>query len=135
MMGLAGFLTTRSTNMLIAVGEKTGRLNYEELMADVFGNAGIHAFSFFAGVLTFGAMSAYLIIVGDTIPQILLHSGVTTGALANRESVIVIFGIFGVLPVSLLKDLSKLSYTSGISVLADLLLVFIVVFAGSSEAR
>lgn len=135
MMCLAAFLTSRSTNMLIAAGEKSNRLNYEELMADVFGNAGIYAFSLFAGVLAFGAMAAYLIIVGDTIPEILQHHGVTTGAFASRSSVIVIFGIFGVLPVSLLKDLSKLSYTSGISVLADLLLIFIVIFAGSAEAR
>lgn len=70
MMCLAAFLTNRSTNMLIAVGEKSGRLNYEELMADVFGNLGIYVFSGFVVVLAFGAASAYLIIVGDTIPEV-----------------------------------------------------------------
>lgn len=70
MMCLAAFLTNRSTNMLIAVGEKSGRLNYEELMADAFGNVGIHVFSLFVVVLAFGAASAYLIIVGDTIPEV-----------------------------------------------------------------
>ncbi len=70
MMCLAAFLSNRSTNMIIAAGEKTGRLNYEELMADMFGDVGIYVYSFFVVVLAFGASSAYLIIVGDTIPEI-----------------------------------------------------------------
>lgn len=134
-MCLAAALSNRATNMLIAAGEKSGRLNYEELMAEVFGDTGIYAFSLFAGVLAFGAMSAYLIIVGDILPEILLASDVTTGVLAERSSVIAIFGLVFILPVSLLKDLSKLSYTSFVSVLADLLLLLIVCFTGASEAR
>lgn len=135
MMCVAAFLNVQSSNMLIAIGEKTGRLNYEELMADVFGNAGIYFVSLFVGVLAFGAMSAYLVIVGDTVPEILLASGSTTGAFADRTSVILLFGIFCMLPVSMLKDMSKLSYTSFVSILADLLLTLIVLFAGSEEAR
>lgn len=135
MLCLAAALNYKSTTMLISAGEKVGRLNYEELMAESFGSAGIHAFAVFAGVLAFGAMSAYLVILGDTIPEILLASGITTGAFADRSSVIGIFGIFFILPVSLLKDLSKLSYTSCLSVFADLLLTIIVVATASGEAR
>lgn len=135
MMGLAAFLNMQSSTMLIATGEKTGRLNYEELMADIFGNTGIYFVSLFVGVLAFGAMSAYLVIVGDTVPEIVLASGSTTGAFADRTSVILLFGIFCMLPVSLLKDMSKLSYTSFVSILADVLLTLIVLFAGSEEAR
>lgn len=70
MLCLAAFLTNRATNMLIVAGEKSGRLNYEELMAEAFGNVGLHLFSFFVVLLAFGAMSAYLIIVADTIPSV-----------------------------------------------------------------
>lgn len=132
-MFLAAFFTSQSTNMLIAAGEKAGRLNYEELMAEVFGNAGIHAFSIFAGVLAFGAMTAYLIIVGDTVPLIL--EGSTGDTIATRQAVITIFGVLLVLPLSLLKDLSKLSCTSFISVVADTILTLIVIFAAPGEAR
>lgn len=135
MLCLAASLTFRSSTMLINAGEKTGRLNYEDLMANVFGNAGIYMFCFFAGVLTFGAMSAYLVIVGDTIPAILFASGLTSGTLAERNWVIVVVGAFCVLPVSLLRDLSKLSFTSLVSILADVMLTFIVIIAGPSEAR
>ncbi|CAN0400261.1 unnamed protein product, partial [Hapterophycus canaliculatus] len=57
------------------------------------------------------------------------------GPFVDRHAVIFLFGIFAALPLSLLKDLSKLSYTSGASVMADVLLTLIVLFAGTSEAR
>ena len=135
MLCLAASLTFRSCTMLINAGEQSGRLNYEDLMAIVFGSAGIYLFCFFAGVLAFGAMSAYLIVVGDTIPEVLFAAGLTSGTLADRNWVIVVVGAFCVLPVSLLRDLSKLSFTSFVSVLADLVLTFIVIIAGPSEAR
>ncbi|CAM9763087.1 unnamed protein product, partial [Ectocarpus fasciculatus] len=134
MLCLAAFLTNRSTNMLIVAGEKIGRLNYEELMVDSFGNVGVYLYSFFVVLLGYGAMSAYLILVADTIPEIAKASGTTNGPFADRHAVIFMFGIFVVLPLSLLKDLSKLAYTSGISVLADVFLTLIVLFAGAGEA-
>lgn len=135
LMGLAAFLSNRSSNMLIAMGEKSGRLNYEDLMSTVFGNAGIHAFCFFAGVLAFGSMSSYLIIVGDTVPEILLASGITTGVFADRHSVIGLFGVFCMLPVSLLRDMSMLAYTSLLSISADGILTLIVVYSAAVETR
>ncbi|CAN0002186.1 unnamed protein product [Ectocarpus sp. 4 AP-2014] len=135
MICLAALLNVKSTTMLITAGEKVGRLNYEELMEVFFGSAGTHVFTLFAGVLAFGAMSAYLIIVGDTVPMIAHASGIDTGALADRASVIGIVGVFCMLPLSLLKDLSKLAYTSCLSVLADVLLTVIVLVAASGAAR
>lgn len=132
---LAAFLTFQATTMLINAGEKTGRLNYEELVAAVFGKTGSYAFCFFAGVFAFGAMSAYLVVVGDTIPQVLFAAGLTDGTLAERNWVIFVVGAFFILPVSLLRDLSKLSFTSFVSVLSDLVLTFIVIIAGPGEAR
>lgn len=120
--------------MLISAGEKANRLNYEELMAQVFGATGFHAFNFFAGVVAFGAMSAYLIIVGDTVTEIASAAG-STGMFTERVSVILFFGTLLVLPLSSLKDLAKLSYTSVMSVLADVLLVLIVVWNGPDESR
>ncbi|CAM9642866.1 unnamed protein product, partial [Laminaria digitata] len=131
---LAAALTFQSTTMLINTGEKSGRLNYEELVSGLFGNAGSYTFCFFAGVFAFGAMTAYLVIVGDTVPQLLVAAGVMDGTLAERNWVIFVIGVFCVLPVSLLRDLSNLSYTSFVSVLADVFLTFIVLIAGAGEA-
>lgn len=135
MLCLAAFLNGWSTYALIAAGEKVGKLNYEELIRNLFGTPGVHAFCVFAGILAFGSMSAYLIIIGDVVPEILLATNVVSGAFTDRHSVIVFFGIVFVLPVSLLKDLSKLAYTSLASVCSVGVLGLIVIFAGPSEAR
>lgn len=134
MICLAAFLTHTSTTMLITVGEKANRLNYEELMAQVFGASGFHSFNFFAGTLAFGAMSAYLIVVGDAITEIAKAAG-HGGMFADYTSVILFLGTLVVLPVSSLKDLAKLSYTSFVSVLADVLLVCLVVWNGPEESQ
>lgn len=120
--------------MLISAGEKANRLNYEELMAQVFGAVGFHSFNFFAGVLAFGAMSAYLIVVGDTVTEIALASE-STGLFTDRVAVIVLLGVLVVLPVASLKDLAKLSSTSLVSVVADVLLVCLVVWNGPKESE
>lgn len=134
MIALAAYLTHNSSMMLVNAGEKVKRLNYEELMGEVFGSIGFHAFNLFAGVLTFGAMTAYLIIIGDTITRIAAASGMS-GMLTEREAVIILFAVLIVLPISSLKDLSKLSYTSLTSVLADVVLVTIVASTGGAESR
>lgn len=134
MICLAAFLTHHATTMLISAGEKANRLNYEELMAQVFGITGFHLFNFFAGVLAFGAMTAYLIVIGDTVTEIALASG-TSSLFTNRVSVVSMLGTLVILPVASLKDLAKLSYTSFVSVIADVLLVCLVVWNGPTESE
>ncbi|KAG5187766.1 transmembrane amino acid transporter protein-domain-containing protein [Tribonema minus] len=135
LMTLAAVLIDKSSVMLVQAGEKTGRLNYEELMGAMFGAAGYHTFCFFAFVMAFGAMAAYLIIIGDTVPQVLRACGVASGALTDRRVVIALLSLLVVLPVSSFRDLHKLSFASFISVLSTLLLVLIVVFAAPAEGR
>ncbi|CAM9692470.1 unnamed protein product [Choristocarpus tenellus] len=134
LMILTAYLVDRSTIMLVVSGVRAKRLNYEELTAVVFGNTGLYIFCFFAFVGVFGAMSAYLVIIGDTIPEILLASGTTTGPLASRETVIFLFAFFLILPLASLKDLQKLSYASFFSVLADALIIAIVIVSGPKES-
>lgn len=137
MMCVFAYLSFQSSVMLISAGETKGRLNYEELVADVFGNAGTHAFCLFVGILGFGAMCAYLIIAGDTVSNIVLASGAASASsyFSDRSSVVLIFGIVCALPLSLLRDMSNLSHVSSASIVADVLLALIVVFAGPREAR
>ncbi|CAM9262966.1 unnamed protein product, partial [Discosporangium mesarthrocarpum] len=135
LMFLSAYLLDRAAIILVVSGVKVKRLNYEELMAAMFGNAGLHAFCFFAFVVAFGAMCAYLIVIGDTIPEIALASGATSTAFTDRAAVILVFAIFFILPLAALKDLKKLSYSSFLSILADALLICIVVFTGPAASR
>lgn len=134
MMVLAAYLTRYSAIMLIVTGEKAKRLNYEELMGEVFGSAGFHLFNFFVGVISIGAGAAYLIIVGDTVTMIARASGAPE-TFSDRQSVITLFAVLIALPLACLKDLSKLSYTSFISILSDILLIIIIISTGGVESR
>lgn len=137
MMFVFAYLSFQSSVMLISAGETKGRLNYEELVEDIFGNVGTHAFCLFVGILGFGSMCAYLIIAGDTVSNIVLASGAASASsyFSHRSSVVLIFGIVCALPLSLLRDMSNLSHISSASITADVLLALIIVFAGPREAR
>ncbi|CAM9551520.1 unnamed protein product [Phaeothamnion confervicola] len=146
---LAAFFTERSSIMLIVSGERVGRLNYEELMQVAFGSVGYYVFCFFAFVMAFGAMCAYLIIIGDTIPQIvnsIHHSGGgdddSSGSSssdeflgADRQRVIALFSVLVLLPISCLREMHSLAVSSFLSVLSDVLIVVIVLFTAPAAAE
>ena len=137
MMCVFAYLSFQSLTMIVAAGETKGRLNYEELVTDIFGSAGTHTFCLFAGVLAFGAMCAYLIIAGDTVSIIALAMGGEAVSIyfADRSAIILMFGVVCALPPSLMRDMSSLSYVSSVSIAADVLLTLIVVVVGPRDAR
>jgi amino acid permease len=88
LMCVAAWLIDQSSIMLIVAGDRSKLLNYEELMGALFSGAGFHTFCFFAFVMAYGAMSAYLIIIGafwHHSLHALQHSVCITNA-SNRAS-------------------------------------------------
>jgi sodium-coupled neutral amino acid transporter 11 len=73
----------------------------------------------------FGAMLAYLIIIGDTVPVVL---GEWTGSafFGNRTNIIVVCATCICLPLSSLRDIGKLAHTSALSIAAVVLIIVIV---------
>ncbi|CAM9697908.1 unnamed protein product [Chrysoparadoxa australica] len=130
---LTAYLVDRSAIMLVAAGTKANSLNYEELMLKGFGPAGLHTFCFFAWFMAFGAMAAYMIIIADTIPEVMTAAG--SSFLDERQEVILVIGTLCILPLSLLKDMSKLAFTSAASVFADFLIILIVLGTAPGESR
>ena len=97
-------------------------------------------------VFALGAMCAYLIIIGDTIPQALSlvpppaafnasSEHVTEQEYIARQISIVVCATFIILPLSLLKDVSKLSKTSMISISCDALLILLVLIRAPVAAE
>ena len=78
-------------------------------------------------------MMAYLIIVADTLPPIFSAMGIDF--LTTRDSVIVVFGLGVMLPLSLLKDMSSLAISSSISVLSDIIMTLIVLFSAKATVN
>ena len=85
------------------------------------------------GIFAYGAMVAYIIILGDTVPHIAAQAGIEF--LRDRTVVIILFSTIFILPLCLLRDMSSLAWSSFVSVLADFILVGILVSAAPEAAE
>lgn len=101
-----------------------------------FGKTGLIVISIFQFVFAFGAMCAYTVIVGDTLPHVLqaLIPGIETwpvlGVVARRSFVITFCTVAISFPLSLYRDISKLAKTSAIAMLALVVIIIAVVIEG-----
>jgi sodium-coupled neutral amino acid transporter 11 len=89
-------------------------------MGHCFGEPGRAAVSFFQFAFAFGGMAAFGVIIGDTIPHVLafvfpfLEGIPVLSLLTNRMFVIFLATVTVSYPLSLHRDISKLSKASGI---------------------
>ena len=105
---------------------------YEDLMSYPFGQAGQAFILLNMFIIAYGAMVAYLIIIKDTVPTILgMPHGQQAGV--EREVILIITSLLVVVPLSMQRDMASLSFTSLISVIADIILVGFI--AGFSPIR
>ncbi|KAG0652418.1 Vacuolar amino acid transporter 2 [Hyphodiscus hymeniophilus] len=130
-------ITVDWTIRLIVINSKlSGSNSFQGTVQHCFGKTGLIAISIAQWAFAFGGMVAFGVIVGDTIPHVLvaiwpgLGNVPVLGLLANRRVVIVVF-ILGIsYPLSLYRDIAKWSVPShrrdiictGISMLACLLM-------------
>ena len=108
--------------MIVTLGRDLGVNDYERLAEKIYGRRGYSTICVFMIFLAFGAMVAYCIVVGDVVPELL---GVSSSPAARPVSIILCSGLV-MLPLSLLRDMSSLAFTSTASCAADVILVFIV---------
>jgi sodium-coupled neutral amino acid transporter 11 len=116
-------LTYYGVRIIVSLGVAMHISSYEELCRKCLGRAGFYAVSMAMFTSALGAMCAYLIIIGDTIPQIVKSAG---GGNVDRRPIILFVSIFVILPLSLLKDMSLLERSSLISVTADAFIVLLI---------
>lgn len=118
------------TIRLIVINAKlSGRHSYIEIMDHCFGSSGRAAVSFFQFAFAFGGMCAFGIIIGDTIPHVIrsifpqLHSIPVLKIFANRQFVITLCTVCVSYPLSLYRDIQKLSRASGVALVGMLIIV------------
>ncbi|KAI8372961.1 transmembrane amino acid transporter protein-domain-containing protein [Radiomyces spectabilis] len=79
----------------------------------------------------FGVAISYLIIIGDLMPQVVAsfsHHGQTVEILLDRRFWITVFMVIAVLPLSFLRKLDSLKYTSLVALIAVIYLCTIVIY-------
>lgn len=104
------------TICLIVINSKlSGTSSFQGTVEHCFGKAGLIAISLAQWVFAFGGMVAFCVIVGDTIPHVLLAiwpgmSDVPViGLLTDRRVAIVVFVMAVSYPLTLYRDIAKVS--------------------------
>ncbi|KAG0273193.1 hypothetical protein BGZ95_010990 [Linnemannia exigua] len=125
-----------TVGLLVHSGKLSGRTTYQDLLEFCFGKAGLIMISIFQFIFAFGAMCAYTVIVGDTLPHVLqaLIPGIEDqpvfGFLARRSFVIIFCTVLISFPLSLYRDISKLAKTSAVAMAALIVIIIAVVIEG-----
>jgi solute carrier family 38 (sodium-coupled neutral amino acid transporter), member 11 len=120
---------------LIECGIKCNKLDLEELCEHLLGTRGYYFALLVMFIFAYGAMIAYLVIIGDTIPLVAEHSISPDSIIADRTLVMGVLAVVIILPLCLLKDLSTLAWTSAVGVLGDFILVIIAIAAAPNVAK
>lgn len=109
-------VTVDWTIRLIVVNSKlSGADSFQATMQYCFGRSGLVAISIAQWAFAFGGMVAFCIIVGDTIPHVLdalfpsLRDMTILWLLTDRQAVIVLFVMGVSYPLSLYRDIAKVS--------------------------
>ncbi|KLO19479.1 amino acid transporter [Schizopora paradoxa] len=125
------------TIRLIVINAKlAGRNSYIEIMNHCFGSSGRAAVSFFQFTFAFGGMCAFGIIIGDTIPHVIrsafpqLQMIPVLRVLTNRQFIICLCTLCISYPLSLYRDIHKLSRASGLALVGMLIIVCSVLIEG-----
>lgn len=111
-------VTVDWTIRLIVINSKlSGADSFQATMQYCFGRSGLIAISIAQWAFAFGGMVAFCIIVGDTIPHVFaalfpsLRSMTFLWLLTDRRAVIVLFVLCISYPLSLYRDIAKVSYS------------------------
>ncbi|KAI0675096.1 amino acid transporter [Trametes maxima] len=125
------------TIRLIVVNAKlSGQSSYIGVLNHCFGSSGRAAVSFFQFAFAFGGMCAFGIIIGDTIPHVIrsifphLYRVPVLSLLTKRQFVIALCTMCVSYPLSLYRDIHKLSRASGLALIGMVIIVTSVLIEG-----
>mmetsp|Transcript_12965 Transcript_12965/g.25141 ORF Transcript_12965/g.25141 Transcript_12965/m.25141 type:complete len:556 (-) Transcript_12965:439-2106(-) len=136
-----GATSDYTIRMLVNTGLREGVHNYEELMDKLFGFGGWAVISMLLFMYDAGAMQTYLIILGHVSGDVVyevstdllgLTSDVWQDRALLRQVSILCIAVTLILPLCLMRDVSRLEHASTFSVLAVILVIFVVVAASAA---
>ncbi|CAM4561417.1 unnamed protein product [Leuciscus chuanchicus] len=119
-----------SVHLLLKTANEGGSLVYEQLGYKAFGIPGKLAASCSITMQNFGAMASYLYIVKYELPIVIkAFLDINDNAwYTNGDYLVLIVTVSIILPLSLLKNLGYLGYTSGFSLLCMVFFVIVVIY-------
>nr|XP_020457121.1 sodium-coupled neutral amino acid transporter 2-like [Monopterus albus] len=118
-----------SVHLLLKTANEGGALVYEQLGYKAFGMPGKLAASCSITMQNIGAMSSYLYIIKYELPIVIeAFLGTKNGEwYTNGDYLVLLVTVVIILPLSLLKNLGYLGYTSGLSLLCMVFFLIVVI--------
>ncbi|KAK2858757.1 hypothetical protein Q5P01_003377 [Channa striata] len=118
-----------SVHLLLKTANEGGALVYEKLGYKAFGLPGKFAASISITMQNIGAMSTYLYIVKYELPIVIeaFLGGKNDQWYTNGDYLVLLVTLVIILPLSLLRNLGYLGYTSGLSLLCMVFFVIVVI--------
>ncbi|SPO25161.1 related to amino acid vacuolar transport protein AVT2 [Ustilago trichophora] len=131
LVGLS-FLTDWTIRLIVLNAKLSGRITYIEIMEHCFGPNGKAAVSIFQFAFGFGGMCAFCVVIGDTIPHVIkmIFPSLAGTFLANRQFVITFFTLAISYPLSLYRNIEKLSKASAIALISMVVIIVAVTVRG-----
>jgi len=130
---LVGIATDYSVRIIVFEAVRHKQLDYEALALQAFGRKGFLAVLASMFLFAFGGLLTYTIILADDISVV---AAVWSGQDSTpwvRRGVILVASVFVLLPLSLVRNMSSLARTSGVSLVAVATVVIVVLIrAGTS---
>ncbi|RXW21638.1 hypothetical protein EST38_g4207 [Candolleomyces aberdarensis] len=129
-------ITDWTIRLIVTNAKLSGRPSYIDVMNHCFGSAGRAAVSLFQFSFAFGGMCAFGIIIGDTIPHVIrsafpkLVTIPVLKLLTNRQFMIAFCTLCISYPLSLYRDIHKLSRASGLALVGMFIIVISVLVEG-----
>lgn len=118
-----------SVHLLLKTASEGESLVYEQLGYKAFGMTGKLAASISITMQNIGAMSSYLYIVKYELPIVIISfTGAKDEWYTNGDYLVLLVTVVIILPLSLLKNLGYLGYTSGFSLLCMVFFVIVVIY-------
>uniref|UniRef100_A0A8D0L5W0 Sodium-coupled neutral amino acid symporter 2 n=1 Tax=Sphenodon punctatus TaxID=8508 RepID=A0A8D0L5W0_SPHPU len=120
-----------SVHLLLKTANEGGSLLYEQLGSKAFGIAGKLAASGSITMQNIGAMSSYLFIVKYELPLVIktfMNIEDKGEWYLNGDYLVLLVSLILILPLSLLKNLGYLGYTSGFSLLCMTFFLIVVIW-------
>ncbi|XP_060581490.1 putative sodium-coupled neutral amino acid transporter 11 isoform X2 [Ruditapes philippinarum] len=132
---LVAMVTDYSIILLIEAGKLSNTNTYQDMMLVACGRPGFYLLTFLQFVYPFIAMVSYNVIIGDTITKIIVRIGgasIADTILGSREFIIFLVTLLVTLPLSLYRNITKLSKWAFVSlVLVGVILLFICIRLGT----
>eukprot|EP01135_Chromosphaera_perkinsii_P008854 Nk52_evm1s1489 gene=Nk52_evmTU1s1489 len=130
LMIIIGVIVAYTVDLLPRLGKMAGKNNYPDLCYHAFGKWGFYYMGIMQFLFPFGAMIAYLVIIGDSMVYA-CESSTNNAALTSRYFWISMFSWLIIFPICLPKNVAHLAKFSGLSLLSVVFVVLTVTIEGA----